>query len=88
MLESDLGWVESSGKATVYSYSVTLEGVEKAFVDDLPIILAWIDLPEGIRMHTNLIECEPDEVEIGMEVEVVYKDVTDEITLPFFRPVR
>ena len=84
----ELGWIEASGKATVYTYSVTLEGVEKMFVEDLPIILAWIDLPEGIRMHTNLVECEPEDVHIGMEVEVVFRDITDDITLPFFRPVK
>ncbi len=43
----DLGWIEASGRATVYTYSVTYEGVEEKFVEDLPIILAWIDLPEG-----------------------------------------
>ena len=66
---------------------MTYEGGEEKFVEDLPIILAWIDLPEGIRMHTNLGECEPEDVQIGMEVEVVYRPVTDEITLPVFRPV-
>ena len=84
----DLGWIESSGRATVYTYTVTLEGVEEMFVEDLPIIVAWVDLPEGIRMNTNLVECEPEEVQIGMEVEVVFRDVTDEITLPYFRPVK
>jgi len=83
----DLGWIEASGRAIVYTYSVTYEGVEEKFVEDLPIILAWIDLPEGIRMHTNLVDCEPEDVRIGMEVEVVYRPVTEEITLPFFRPV-
>jgi uncharacterized OB-fold protein len=66
---------------------VTYEGVEQMFVQDLPIILAWVDLPEGIRLQTNLLDCDPEAVEIGMEVEVVFKDVTDEITLPFFAPV-
>lgn len=84
----DLDWKESSGRATLYSYSITYEGVEEMFADDLPIILAWIDLPEGIRMTTNIIECEPEDVKIGMELEVVYVKATDEFTLPFFKPVR
>ena len=84
---TDLDWMEASGKATIFAFSVTYEGVEEMFVDDLPIILAWVDLPEGIRMQTNIIDCDPDSVEIGQEVEVVFKDVTDEITLPYFRPV-
>ena len=82
----DLKWTQASGKATVYAFSVTYEGVEAAFKDDLPIILAWVDLPEGIRMQTNIIECDPNDVEIGQSVEVVFKKVTDEITLPYFKP--
>ena len=45
-------------------------------------------LPEGIRMQTNLVDCDPDEVEIGMQVDVVFRDVTDEVTLPYFTPVK
>ena len=82
----NLGWAEASGKGEIYAFSVTYEGVEKMFVDDLPIILAWVDLPEGIRMQTNIVECDPEAVEIGMPVEVVFKDVTDEISLPYFKP--
>ncbi len=84
----DLGWIEASGKAEIYAFSVTYEGVEAAFREDLPIVLAWVDLPEGIRMQTNIIDCDPETVEIGQQVEVVFKKVTDEITLPYFRPVR
>ncbi|MBT8078215.1 MAG: OB-fold domain-containing protein [Gammaproteobacteria bacterium] len=84
---TNLGWMEASGKATVYSYSVTYEGVEAVFKDDLPIVLAWVDLPEGIRMQTNIVECDSDSVHIGQDVEVVFKAVTDDITLPYFRPV-
>lgn len=84
----DLCWIASSGRAKVFSFSVTYEGVEKIFGDDLPIILAWVDLPEGIRMQTNLVDCDPDCVAIGQDVEVVFKDVTDEITLPYFTPVK
>jgi uncharacterized protein len=50
-------------------------------------VLALIDLHEGVRMMTNVIECEPDAVEIGMAVEVVFEDLNDSISLPQFRPV-
>ncbi len=85
---TNLDWKQSSGKATLYSYSITYEGVEEIFADDLPIILAWVDLEEGIRMTTNIIDCEPDDVYIGMELEVAFRPLTDEVTLPFFRPAR
>lgn len=84
---SNLGWKQASGRGKVFAFSVTYEGVEAAFREDLPIVLAWVDLEEGIRMQTNLVDCEPEDVAIGQDVEVVYTDVTDEITLPYFRPV-
>ena len=83
----NLGWIEASGKAEIYAFSVTYEGLEEPFREDLPIVLAWVDLPEGIRMQTNIIDCDPDRVAIGQQVEVVFKKVTEEITLPYFRPV-
>ncbi len=83
---TNLGWIEATGKAEIYAFSVTYEGVEAVFKEDLPIVLAWVDLPEGIRMQTNIIDCDPDAIEIGQQVEVVFKQVTDDITLPYFRP--
>ena len=83
-----LDWKEAAGRAVLYSFSITYEGVEEKFIDDLPIILAWVDLPEGFRMTTNIIDCDPGDVYIGMELEVAFRAVTDEVTLPFFRPAR
>ena len=85
---SDLGWSESSGKAKIYTFTVTLGGVEKKFTGDLPYVLAYVDLEEGIRMMTRIVGCDPEAVEIGMDVEVVFEEVTDEISLPFFRPIQ
>lgn len=84
---TNLDWDKASGKGTVYAFSVTYEGVEQPFIEDLPIVLAWIDLPEGIRMQSNIIGCNPDDVFIGMEVEVVFKKANDEISLPYFTPI-
>ena len=80
--------VEACGRGKVYAHSVTLTGVEERFAADLPYVLAMIDLDEGIRMMGNVVECNPEEVSIGMDVEVVFHQVTDEITLPQWRPVR
>jgi uncharacterized OB-fold protein len=49
-------------------------------------VLAIVELAEGPRLMTNVVECPPDAVGIGMEVEVVFDDVTPEVTLPKFRP--
>ena len=59
-----------------------------AFREHVPYIVALVDLEEGARMPTNLVGVEPDaeHVRIGMALEVTFDDVTEEITLPKFRP--
>src|SRR5882757_2821060 len=51
-------------------------------------ITAYVELDEGLKMLTNLVDCAPEQVKIGMPVEVVYEDVTPEVTLAKFRTAR
>ena len=81
-------WVESSGKGWVYASSISYQPAHPAFADDVPCVLAVIELDEGVRMHTNVVGIDPKEVEIGMRVEVAWDDVTPEISLPKFRPIQ
>ena len=80
-------WIEASGKATLYSYAVNHFGVPFPFWDDMPYVLAMVDLPEGVRMISNIVDCDLEKLENGMELEVVFDDVTGEITLPKWKPV-
>jgi uncharacterized OB-fold protein len=57
------------------------------FWDDMPYVVAMIDLEEGVRMISNIVECDHDKLKNGMELEVVFADVSDEFTLPKWRPV-
>ena len=61
----------------------------KDFPLGTPYVLAVVALDEGPRMMTNLVGIEPDPgaVKIGMAVEVLFADVSDELALPHFRPV-
>ncbi|MDQ7783052.1 MAG: Zn-ribbon domain-containing OB-fold protein [Desulfomonilaceae bacterium] len=85
---SNMGWSRARGRGRIYSHTTTMTGVETKFLEDLPFVLAIIDLDEGVRMTGNVVDCDPDDVSIGMEVEVVFDDVTSEITLPKWRPVK
>ena len=49
-------------------------------------MLAVVQLDEGPRMMTNVVGCAPEDVKIGMPVQVEYDDVTPEITLAKFKP--
>jgi enoyl-CoA hydratase/carnithine racemase/uncharacterized OB-fold protein len=84
---SNLGWSEASGKAKVYTFSIMIDMVEPKFMPDLPYVLAMVDLEEGIRMTTRIVDCDPDAVHIGMDVAVVFEDITEECALPMFRPI-
>ena len=86
-LSSATEWVRASGRGTVYSFTVTHQNQAPGFREELPYVLAIVELEEGVRMMTNVVGCAPDRVRIGMAVEVVFEDVTAEITLPKFRAV-
>jgi uncharacterized OB-fold protein len=77
-----------SGKGKVYTFTVTYQNQAAGFRDSLPYVMGYVELAEGVKMLTNLVDCKPEEVKIGMPVEVVYEDVTPEVTLAKFRPAR
>jgi uncharacterized OB-fold protein len=85
-LSERVEWARCSGKGTVYTFTVTYQNQAAGFRDELPYVLAYVELEEGVRMLTNVVGCKPDDVRIGMRVEVVFEDVTPEATLPKFRP--
>ena len=79
-----LDWTESSGRGVVYSYSVVHRPPRPAF--EVPYVVAIVELEEGWHMLTNLVECRPEDVRVGLLVEVAFRRISDEITLPYFRP--
>ena len=86
-LSSAVVWERASGRGTVYSFTVTHQNQAPGFREELPYVLAVVELEEGPRLVTNVVGCAPDEVRIGMAVEVTFDDVTPEVTLPKFRPL-
>ena len=81
----DVEWVRASGRGTVYSFTICQRGAP-GFEGDAPYNLAIIELEEGARMMSNVVECAETDLKVGMAVEVVFDDVTEDVTLPKFRP--
>ena len=81
----EIKWVKVSGRGKIYSFTISHRAPSPAFKGDIPFNIAIIELDEGIRMLSNIIECSNDDLAINMPVEVVFDDVTAEITLPKFR---
>jgi hypothetical protein len=87
-LSGDLEWFRSSGQGIVYSYTIIHQVSHESFAQDVPYVYAIIELLEGIRMISNIINIDPHQVKIGMKVKTVFEDVTGEITIPRFEPVQ
>lgn len=85
-LSTETEWLRASGRGTVYSFTVTHQNQAPGFRDEVPYVLAIVELVEGPRLLTNLVGCPPDALRIDMAVEVVFDDVTADVTLPKFRP--
>ncbi|MDH3233557.1 MAG: Zn-ribbon domain-containing OB-fold protein [Alphaproteobacteria bacterium] len=81
----NLEWRDASGKGTIYTFTIARRPAGAAYADDVPYIIALIDLAEGPRMMTNVIAPDVEAVRIGDAVEVFFDDVTEEVTLPKFK---
>ena len=87
-LDEKTEWVTLSGRGTIYSWIIVHRPQHPAFFADAPYNVAIVELEEGPRLHTNVVECANDDLRIGMRVEVVFEKIDDETTLPKFRPRR
>ena len=85
-LSSDLEWVPVSGRGRVYSFTVVYQPANRAFVEETPYVYAMIQLDEGPRMISNVIETPSEQVKVDMAVVAVFDDVTPEVTLVKFKP--
>lgn len=87
-LSDRLGWQKASGNGVVSSWTVVHQAWFPAFKAELPYNVVQVELAEGPRLTANLVEVANDAIKIGMAVEVVFDAVTQEVTLPRFRPAR
>ena len=79
-------WVPSSGRGTVYTYAIVNQVLHPFWTDKVPYNVVLVELEEGIRIVSNLVDCPNESIHIGMPVTVVFEPLSAEITLPRFRP--
>ena len=78
-------WVESSGKGTIYSFTIShIAGGSEFYVNKTPYIVASILLDEGVRLMSNIVDCDHSIVEIGKNVKVVFKKLDSDLVFPCF----
>ena len=86
---ADLVWAPVSGLGTVHSYTVAHRAPHPVFAEQLPLIVAVVELAEGPRLVTNLVGCDPAELAVGMTVESRFEAIDDsDVVLPVFTPSR
>ena len=81
-----LSWVTASGDGTIYSYTVVHQAFGP-FAADAPFIIAIVELTEGVRMMTRIIDASREQVSVGISVHVTFGKVDENVTLPYFRLV-
>ncbi|GHO49140.1 hypothetical protein KSX_73030 [Ktedonospora formicarum] len=73
----------ASGKGTIYTYTVAHQAFG-AFAEDVPFVIALVELEEGVRMMTRIIGADRDTLAVGKGVHVTFESVGEDMTLPYF----
>jgi uncharacterized OB-fold protein len=85
-LSSKASWTPVSGRGEVFSFNVMHQVYHPGFAAEVPYAVVIVQLEEGVRMISNLVGVKPHEIKCGMPVEVVFEKLSEEVTLPKFRP--
>lgn len=80
-------WARSTGRGTIFTWTVVARALHPAFQSDAPYAPVVVEMEEGVRLLSAMTDCAPEDLHVGMPVEVVFEDVTGEVTLPRFRLV-
>jgi hypothetical protein len=78
-------WQRSSGRGRIFTWTVTAMPLHPAFKDATPYAPVVVEMDEGVRLVSEVVDCKPDDLAIDMPVEVLFDAVTPAVTLPKFR---
>ena len=79
-------WREVSGQGVLYTYPLARQPTAPHFADETPQQLAVVELDEGVRMTSTLVNVEPSDIVIGMRLQPYFDQVTDDVTLLRYQP--
>jgi hypothetical protein len=79
-------WVQSAGRGRVFTYTIVTHPVHAATKEVVPYNVAVVQLDDcgGVLVPGNVVDCPPEDVHVGMAVQVVFERVDDEIAIPRF----
>jgi len=79
-------WLECSGRGTVHTFTVIRQMGMRPFRDELPYVVAMVELEEGPLMMGNVTDCDPETVRIGLPVEAHFVRAADDVGVAMWRP--
>jgi uncharacterized protein len=82
---SELAWFEASGRGTVYSFTINRRGLGE-YAEAAPYVIAYVELEEGPRVLTNIVDADLERLAVGDAVEAVFHATDEGPALVRFRP--
>jgi uncharacterized OB-fold protein len=80
----DVEWLEASGRATLYTWSTVHVNDLPPFAERIPYIAAVVELEEGPKVMTTLVDCDGSDLTIGIAVQAQYREIADGVVVPVF----
>ena len=85
---ANYSWAKMSGRGRINAFTIYYQPFHEAYVEDVPYNVVEVELAEGPRIISNVTDVENDELHIGLPVEAWFDEVTPDITLVKFKPIR
>jgi uncharacterized protein len=82
-----LEWAPASGKGTIYSFVFMHQLLHGAFKDEIPYNVITVELEEGPRITSNLVGAADSDIKVGLPVEAVFEELSEDVAVPKFRLV-
>jgi uncharacterized protein len=83
---TNLQWADASGRGTLYAHAQLQREYHPRHEGRLPVLMAQVDLEEGVRLNTNLVRCEPASARVGMQVQLTFEASPAGEVIPVFEP--
>jgi uncharacterized OB-fold protein len=85
-LSDQLRWRDVTGRGTLYTFTIARQPTSPHFAGETPQLLAVVELDEGVRLTTNLVDVEEADIRVGMQLKACFERVSPEITMLKFQP--
>ena len=81
----EVRWIESSRQGRLYAWTEVHHPFVPGFREEIPYVMATVELAEGVRLQCQMLDAEADALRLDLPVEIVFREVQDDLVLPFAR---